>query len=73
VLPPTAPTGKQLSQGEDFNMNVNFAGIMTNDSGWAASWDDRLALVPPVNTMPEPGSLLLMGVGMMGLIGASRR
>jgi hypothetical protein len=69
----TAPTGKQLSQGEDFNMNVNFAGIMTNDSGWAASWDDRLALVPPVNTMPEPGSLLLMGVGMMGLIGASRR
>lgn len=69
----TAPVGTQLSQGEDFNLNVNFAGIMTADSGWAASWDDRLAIVPPDNSVPEPGSLLLMGAGMMGLIGASRR
>lgn len=69
----TAPVGTQLSKGEDFNLNVNFAGIMTNDSGWSASWDDRLAVVPPDNSVPEPGSLLLMGAGMMGLIGASRR
>lgn len=69
----TAPTGTQLSQGESFNLNVNFAGIMTSDSGWAASWDDRLAVVPPDNSVPEPGSMLLMGAGMMGLIGASRR
>ena len=67
----TAPTGTQLSQGENFNMNVNFSGIITTDSGWAASWDDRLAEVP--NTVPEPTSMALMGMGMIGLVAARRR
>lgn len=69
----TAPVGTQLSQGQNFNLNVNFEGILTNDTGWSASWNDRLALIAPDNTVPEPGSLLLMGVGMMGLIGVARR
>lgn len=69
----TAPVGTRLSQGQNFSLNVNFAGILTNDAGWAASWDDRLAVITPDNSVPEPGSLLLMGIGMMGLIGASRR
>ena len=29
----TAPLGTQLSQGVDFSLNVNFAGIMTSDFG----------------------------------------
>jgi hypothetical protein len=67
----TAPIGKQLSQGQDFKMNVNFAGIITSDTGYAASWDDRLAPIP--TDIPEPGSLALMGLGVAGLIGMKRR
>lgn len=67
----TAPTGKQLSQGQNFKMDVNFSGIITSDAGLAASWDDRLAPTP--NDIPEPGSLALMGLGVAGLIGMKRR
>jgi len=65
----TAPTGKQLSQGQDFKMNVNFSGIITSDAGLAASWDDRL--VP--TDIPEPGTAVLLGLGLVGLVAASRR
>jgi PEP-CTERM motif len=65
----TAPVGTQLSQGESFNMDVNFSGIITTDSGWAASWDDRL--VP--NNVPEPGSLALLGLGLAGIMTLKRK
>ncbi len=62
----TAPTGTQLSQGQNFNLNINFEGVITNDTGWAASWDDRLAPEVP-GTVPEPTSIALIGVGLLGL------
>lgn len=68
----TAPTGKQLSQGQDFKMNVNFGGNITTDSSWGASWDDRLTPVV-VSPIPEPTTLALMGLGLVGLMGAARR
>lgn len=64
----TAPTGTQLEQGTNFSVNVNFAGIMTNDSSWAASFDDRAQL----GTVPEPGSIVLLSLGLLGLGGAAR-
>jgi len=66
----TAPTGQSLTLGTNFSMNVNFAGIMTADSGWAASWSDR---APQTTVIPVPGSLPLLGLGLMGLIAAGRR
>jgi len=68
----TAPTGTQLSQGEDFNLNINFSGIITTDSGFAASWDDRAA--PNIDlTVPEPGSMALVGLGLAGIMALARR
>ena len=66
----TAPVGTQLSQGENFNLDVNFSGVITTDSGWAASWDDRLA---PLNVVPEPGSLALLGLGLAGILVSRRK
>ena len=68
----TAPTGTDLSQAESFNLNVNFSGVNTTDSGFAASWDDRA--VPLVDlTVPEPGSMALVGLGLLGIMALARR
>ncbi len=65
----TAPTGTRLNMGEFYSMNVNFDGIMTNDSGWAASFDDRANRT----SVPEPGSMALVGLGLVGMLAVYRR
>lgn len=70
----TAPVGTQLTQGTNFNVDVNFAGAMTNDSGWVALFDDRapLSLLPSA-VVSEPGSIYLLGLGLLGLVAGYRR
>lgn len=66
----TAPGGTMLSQGTNFAVNVNIAGIFTNDSGWAASWDDRgVAVIPE----PETYALMLAGLGLLGFYSRRRK
>jgi hypothetical protein len=62
----TAPVGTRLLQGVQFATNVNFSGIMTNDSGWAASFSDAGNLA--TNDVPEPGALALSALGLLGLV-----
>ena len=64
----TSPAGTSLTQGTNFSVNVNFEGIMTNDSGWAASFDDRAALL----TVPEPATFSMFGLGL-ALVAAKKR
>ena len=64
----TSPPGTSPPQGTNFSTNVNFDGIMTNDSGWAASFDDRAGLL-----VPEPATLSLFGLGLVAVAAKKRR
>ena len=66
----TAPAGTQLSQGDYFETVINFAGLLTPDAGWSASFDDRAL---PTTNVPEPGSLWLLGLGLAGLLQVTRK
>ena len=65
----TAPTATQLSQGTAFDLIINFAGVMTHDSSWGASFDDRAN----ASTVPEPGSISLLSLSLVGLAALYRR
>ena len=66
----TAPVGTQMNQGDYFDTIINFAGLLTPDAGWSASFDDRAL---PTTNVPEPGSLWLLGLGLAGLLQVTRK
>jgi hypothetical protein len=66
----TSPLGTQLSAGQNFSLNVNFAGVMSNTSGWSASWDDRAVSAVPE---PETYAMMLAGLGLMGFVARRRK
>ena len=65
----TSPLGTNLTQGTNFSVNVNFDGIMTADSGWAASFDDRAGAL----AVPEPATLSMFGLGLLAVTASRRR
>lgn len=65
----TAPYGSRLAQGVDFSLNVNFAGLMSDHSGWAASFDDRIS----ISAVPIPASMGVFSLGLLGLGAFARR
>lgn len=67
----TAPLGTQLDMGQNFSVNINFAGIMSNTSGWSASWDDRP--IPSAIPEPETYAMMLAGLGLLGFVARRRK
>jgi len=55
-----APAGTSLSSGEDYFVNIFFTGA--TPTGFQGEW-----------ITPEPGTLTLLGSGLLGLIGFARR
>lgn len=74
---PTTGTGKNIGwyPGQTWVGNIPFPGLTSVVFNTTAL--DRLTFAPPAatneGTVPEPGSIALVGLGALGLLGARRR
>ncbi|MDE2165994.1 MAG: PEP-CTERM sorting domain-containing protein [Alphaproteobacteria bacterium] len=67
----TAPSGAQLSEGDQYTLDINFTGAADPSTfSFAALWSDSLI---SSTSVPEPGTLSLFGVAVLALVAMRRR
>lgn len=67
---PTAPTNTTFTY-TGATGNFGFEFIYTECCGGTADFDTTLA--PPTSSTPEPGTFVLLGSGLLGLLGVAKR
>lgn len=69
-----SPTLFDLYDGSHFNANPNFTATITDPSGVLQNGDFAIIYATPATgSTPEPGTLVLVGSGALGLLGVRRR
>src|SRR5664280_439256 len=69
-----SPTLFDLFDGSHFNANPNFTASITDPTGVLQNGDFAIIYATPATgTTPEPGTLVLVGTGALGLLRFRRR